>query len=216
MAAIISSNRVEKESITAKMSDWQTVSNGKRSATSGAFGNGAFGSRRPTVSTSFTGPSGGSGASGYVPPSLRKKEQTYDEMYPQVIGSGPEKVVGATSTAKQLSLMVSRLAEQDAMERMRLQVRAEKAEKERLEYGSVPSFVNYHRKVAARAKAAEMRASAKDMAMLSHSEFTLFRTVAQLAWQRPVAEPQWEEADDDFGSDDGSECSTVEPVEEDF
>jgi hypothetical protein len=181
----------DKES-PVKMSDWQTVN--KRGS---AFGNGAFGGarvRRPPTVASVTK---------VLPPVPAK---SYDELYPQVgpaVAKAKAKAKAEANTVATAADMVSKLATNDAVEREMERIKAEKAEKQRLELGTFFNFKKYHARVAATEAAKAKRRHAADMNDLYMSSFTLFHVVADQARGSAMGVAE-EVEEEEFTSDHGS------------
>jgi hypothetical protein len=164
-----------------------------------AFGNGAFGSSRPSTSR-ITGTATMSGRppvapKGYVPPAMR--QPTFDEMYPALGGKAVpvvKKTVLVEDTRPSLLKVVSDRVETDAIEaeiaaqrekRLALQVETDDA------FG-LPSFSRYYAVRAQRLAREERERYNKEMSLLcEHS--SLFRSYIANT-QRATSQHYYQEA----------------------
>jgi len=177
-----------------------------------AFGNGAFGSSRPTTSriTASTTMSGRPPVApkGYVPPAMR--QPTFDEMYPALGGAKAVPVVKKTVLVEDarpsLLKVVSDRAEADAIE---AEITAQREKRQALQVETddafgLPPFSRYYAARDKRLAREKRERENKEMAVLcEHS--SLFRSYfANRAAPQPYYEAAHETWSDDGQSDGGS------------
>jgi hypothetical protein len=185
-----------------------------------AFGNGAFGSSRPTTSRTTAAPTMSGrppvAPRGYVPPAMR--QPTFEEMYPALGGAKAVPVVKKTALVEDsrpsLLKVVSDRAEADAIEAEIIAQREKRlaAETETRDAFGLPPFSRYYAARDKRLAREKRERDNKELAMLcEHS--SLFRSyiantqraASQHYYQEQEAARAYEEDDrSDAGSYDGT------------